>query len=71
MNLVSSRLLLREANMVVDEESMILDAGSVSTASRFKINSLENSFAPKYKSGGAVLKPIVNVLIMHHLQCSK
>ena len=55
VNLAISGLLLREANMVVCEESMTVDAGSVSTASCFKMNSLENSFAsPKYKSESAV-----------------
>lgn len=55
MNLPISELLLRAANMVVCEERRNVDAGSVSTASRFKINSLQNSFAfPKCKSEGAV-----------------
>lgn len=55
MNLAISELLLRAANMVVCEERRNVDAGSVSTASRFEMNSLQNSFAfPKYKSDGAV-----------------
>lgn len=55
VNLAISGLLLREANMVACEESMIFDAGSVNTTSCFKMNSLENSFAsPKYKSESAV-----------------
>lgn len=70
MNLAISGLLLREANMVVCEESMTVDAGSVSTASCFKMNSLENSFAsPKYRSESAVSYHLyVYVYVIYELQ---
>ena len=54
MNLASSGLLLRAANIVECDGSTNLDTDSVSTTSSLQMNSLENSFAlPMYISGDA------------------